>query len=300
MHLAGVRELEDVRYDLTLARVRGPMAQRLAELSITEGAAFETQRKAAEEVNRMVRARDRRARAGARPQEAATGAEKPAPRREQAPDQAASPPPTPPPPEVPEATEAAEAAEAAAVAPAAAEQTSASVDDPRARDDARATARPKPSIERDARPTGERRADERRAHERRADERRAHERRAGERDRAANRPVGPTLAQAAGDRTAWAGPSAHERGRDSGWKKPRAAAFDGPAHNGGADARRHVISGARRGRRVGPGQQSRPPPIPTRRSRTKKPLQNRQDAEIAKASSIAKARNLEKRQDTSD
>ncbi len=60
MHVQGARELEDVRFDFVLARVRGPMTQRLAELALTDGVALETQRKAAEEVARTQRARDRR------------------------------------------------------------------------------------------------------------------------------------------------------------------------------------------------------------------------------------------------
>ncbi len=69
MHLEGARELEDVRFDFMLARVRGPVTRRLAELALADGVLPETQRKAAEEVARTLRARDRRRRATTAPPE---------------------------------------------------------------------------------------------------------------------------------------------------------------------------------------------------------------------------------------
>jgi len=212
--IEGMRRMEETRFDFCLARVRGPVAMQLAELAVDDAAAPETRRKAAEDVMRMDRARKRQARAAA--------AAKPEPRQEPAPIKAASPPEAAAPPEVaavPEAAAVPEVPAPPAVAPAAAKQTVASDDDPPVQDDAQAAVSGEPSMDRDVCPT----------------------------DSLTERPVGSTVAEDVDDRTQLSAPSMHGRGRDSGWKQPRAAAFDAPAYVGGADAHRGVTGAGRRG-----------------------------------------------------
>jgi len=76
--IAGARQLEDTRFGFYLARRRDAVTQRLAELAIDTTLPPMTQRKAGEEVIRLVRDQNRQARAAAKAMPAAAPAADPA------------------------------------------------------------------------------------------------------------------------------------------------------------------------------------------------------------------------------